>query len=95
VVGVNVHVGGAEPEPELLRVSAEVEREQKARLAALRASRPSAPVREALDRLQQGAAGSENLMGLMLGAVEARCTVGEVADALRQVFGVHQERLVI
>ncbi len=83
------------PPPSLLRVKAEVEAEQVARLKALRSARAAGDVRDALDAVQQAASGTDNLMPPILRAVSCRCTLGEVADALRAVFGEHRERVVI
>jgi len=52
-------------------------------------------VRSALEALTRGASGTDNLMPLILAAVKAEATVGEVADAMRSVFGEYQERLVL
>jgi methylmalonyl-CoA mutase N-terminal domain/subunit len=95
VVGLNTAVMAPEPEPDTLRVSPTLEAEQVARLQAFRRHRAAAPAREALDAVQQAASGEENLMPRILHAVESRCTLGEIADALRAVFGEYRERVVI
>ena len=58
-------------------------------------AQPYAHQRDALDAIQQAASGSENLMQPILTAVDARASLGEIADALRAVFGEYQERLII
>ena len=78
-----------------LRIDAEIERSQIARLNALRAKRDSARVESALVQLQRRAATPENLLPAILAAVEAYATVGEISDALRRVFGEYQESVVI
>jgi methylmalonyl-CoA mutase N-terminal domain/subunit len=45
----------------------------------------------ALDALKRGAAGTENTMPLLIDCVKAYCTVGEISDALREVFGTYVE----
>src|SRR5438093_2388762 len=78
-----------------LRIDAEIERSQIARLNALRARRDSARAQSALAELQRRAATTENLLPAILAAVEAYATVGEISDALRRVFGEYQESVVI
>ena len=91
VVGVNRFQMDEDHSPELLTIDAELEREQCARTQSLRSKRDSGAFKDALDGLQQAASGTENLMPHILGAVEARATLGEVADCLREVFGVYEE----
>ena len=95
VVGVNVHTEGDSPPTDLLRVDPRIEQEQIARLQAIRSRRDAGAVRERLDALQQGAAGDDNLMPLIVDAVRASCSLGEVADSLRSVFGEYRESVVI
>ena len=66
-----------------------------ARLQALRAQLNNAQVTSVLRRLEQAAHGSENLMPLLVEAVECYATLGEIADTLRGVFGEHQEQIVL
>jgi methylmalonyl-CoA mutase N-terminal domain/subunit len=95
VVGVNVYQGQPEPAPETLRVDPRLETEQVARLRELRSRRDAAAVRERLDAIQQAAAGTDNLLPHILAAVESTCTLGEIADALRKVWGVYKQRVVL
>ena len=100
VVGVNDFVAPSTGENEgraipILRIDAEIERSQIARLNALRARRDSARAQSALAELQRIAATCENLIPAILAAVEAYATVGEISDALRRVFGEYQESVVI
>src|SRR5438876_2481069 len=100
VVGVNDFVAPSAGENDdraipILRIDAEIERSQIARLNALRAKRDSARAQSALAELQRIAATSENLLPAILAAVEAYATVGEISDALRRVFGEYQESVVI
>jgi methylmalonyl-CoA mutase N-terminal domain/subunit len=95
VVGVNDFVA---EEPRIiptLRIDAEIERAQIARLNALRAKRDSACAKSALAELQRRAATTENLLPAILAAVESYATIGEISDALRRVFGEYQESVII
>jgi methylmalonyl-CoA mutase, N-terminal domain len=91
VVGVNRYVAEKEPPIELLRVDPALEEKQIARVQALRARRDSAAVEAALGRLKQAAAGEENLMPPIIEASRAYVTMGEMCDALREVWGVWRE----
>jgi len=95
VVGVNEFVAEEERRIPTLRIDAEIERSQIARLNALRARRDSARTKSALAELARRAATSENLLPAILAAVEAYATIGEISDALRRVFGEYQESVVI
>jgi len=90
IVGVNRYEEGDEPPPPPFRPDPAVERERAAFLAAWRAERDGSHVRAALARLEHGARGSENLVPLILNALKARGTLGEVCDTLRGVFGVYR-----
>jgi methylmalonyl-CoA mutase len=68
----------------------EVRRQQIARLEQLRATRNSAAVTTALDALRDGAAGDGNLLALCVDAARARATVGEMSQAMEDVFGRHR-----
>ncbi|HYG69364.1 MAG TPA: methylmalonyl-CoA mutase family protein [Anaeromyxobacteraceae bacterium] len=94
VVGVNAFQSEDPPIP-VLRVDPALEERQVARLKAFRARRDGAAARRALDAVRRGAAGTENLMPLILDAVKARATLGEISDALRDVFGEHRETVVL
>ncbi len=99
VVGVNDFIapteGNAVRSIPILRIDAEIERSQIARLNVLRAKRDSARTQSALAELQRRAATTENLLPAILAAVEAYATIGEISDALRRVFGEYQESVVI
>jgi len=68
---------------------------QAARLAALRARRNGEEIARLLAGLHRAAQGSDNLMPIIIAAVEGYCTLGEICDVLRSVFGEHKEALVI
>ena len=95
VVGMNAYTLEDEPVPSLLRIDPDLERQQVARVQALRTQRNSAQVKTVLQRLESAARGSENLMPLLIEAVECYATLGEIADTLRAVFGEHQEQIVL
>jgi methylmalonyl-CoA mutase N-terminal domain/subunit len=95
-VGVNRFVEeGETTNIELLRIDPEAERAQVERLRALRVRRPEAPWRASLDALERRARDGGNLMPVLIDAVLAWATVGEIANRLRSVFGEHQETLVL
>ncbi len=91
VVGVNRYVLEDEPPVEILRVDPALEQKQIDRVQALRARRDAAAVEAALTHLKTAAAGDENLMGPILEATRAYVTMGEMCDALRDVWGVWRE----
>ena len=90
VVGVNRYRVGATPEHKLLRVDPEVSQRQAARLSTLRARRDNEKVSSALSQLRIGAQHDENLVPLILNAVEVYATLGEICAVLREVFGEYQ-----
>jgi methylmalonyl-CoA mutase N-terminal domain/subunit len=95
VVGVN-KFGIAEEEPyQPLRVDPAIEQDQAERLAALRDGRDKAEFTRRIDDLRRAAGGpadsaTENLLYPLREALRARATVGEVCDALRDVWGLYQ-----
>ena len=95
LVGVNIHQVEQEPVPETLRIDPALEAQQVERLQSLRARRSAAAATAALDALRRGAEGESNLMPLILDAVCAQCTLGEISDSLRGVFGLHREVVVL
>ncbi len=91
VVGVNRFALDEEEDYQPLRVDPAIEAEQRARLAALRAGRDHAAVEKALAALRGAASGtSENVLHPMKDALRARATVGEVCDALREIWGTYR-----
>ena len=92
VVGVNRFAGeGQAPHIDTLRIDPDIERRQVERLREVRASRSESCWREAIDRVQAAARGGNNLLPPVIEAVQALATVGEIADALRAVFGEYRE----
>ncbi|RMH40825.1 MAG: methylmalonyl-CoA mutase [Deltaproteobacteria bacterium] len=90
VVGVNAFTVDEEPPIDVLTVDPALERAQIERVRALRARRDGPAVTRALDALRDAARGDDNLIPHILHAVKAEATVGEIADALRDVFGEYQ-----
>jgi methylmalonyl-CoA mutase, N-terminal domain len=89
VVGVNRFRLDTEERYEPLRVDPAIEEGQRKRLAALRADRPDADVRRSLDAVRAAAEGTENVLYPLRDALRARATVGEVCNALRDVWGTY------
>jgi methylmalonyl-CoA mutase N-terminal domain/subunit len=90
MVGVNKFTVAGEDPYQPLRVDASIERDQAGRLAALRSSRDSAEFERRIDDLKKAAAGSQNVLYPLREALRAMATVGEVCDALRDVWGVYR-----
>ncbi|HEX5996126.1 MAG TPA: methylmalonyl-CoA mutase family protein, partial [Jiangellales bacterium] len=90
VVGVNKYTGDGDEPYEPLRVDPAIEEAQVKRLEQLRADRAADQVARALDALRSAASGPDNVLEPMRTALAARATVGEVCDALREVWGVYE-----
>jgi methylmalonyl-CoA mutase, N-terminal domain len=90
VVGVNKFATAADESYAPLRVDPAIERQQSERLAALRRQRDAAEVRRALADVKRAAAGQDNVLHPLRSALAARATVGEVCDALREVWGLYK-----
>ncbi|HLL56259.1 MAG TPA: methylmalonyl-CoA mutase family protein, partial [Myxococcaceae bacterium] len=96
VVGVNAFQVKEPPPSGLLRVDEEVEQRQARKMKQLRDTRDNASANRAVDALRQAAKKEdENLIPLILDAVKAEATLGEISDALRDVFGEHREHVVL
>jgi methylmalonyl-CoA mutase N-terminal domain/subunit len=93
VVGVNTLAGSVDAHDKLdiLRVSHEVERDQKAELAARRSARDDAGARAAVARMVEIGRTEGNMIPAMLDAVRAEATLGEICDALRAEWGSYTE----
>ncbi|MCI0640372.1 MAG: methylmalonyl-CoA mutase family protein [Gemmataceae bacterium] len=87
IVGVNAFQEAEEKPIETLIVDENVEKEQVAALARIKKERSRAAVEKALGDIRKIAKGKSNLMPALLEAVEVRCTVGEIMNALADVFG--------
>ena len=88
IVGVNRYRLAEEPPVEILEVdNAKVRASQITKIEKVRASRDEERVGSALDALENGARGEENLLRLSIEAARARATLGEISDALERAFG--------
>ncbi|MZE67877.1 methylmalonyl-CoA mutase family protein, partial [Streptomyces sp. SID5789] len=90
VVGVNRHTIDVEEPYEPLRVDPAIEARQAERLATLRAERDQQAVDTALAALRKAAEGEDNVLYPMKDALRARATVGEVCNALREIWGTYR-----
>jgi methylmalonyl-CoA mutase N-terminal domain/subunit len=90
VVGLNRFTDDGDEPYQPLRVDPAIEAEQAARLAAVRAGRDPGEVGSALAALRAAAAGPDNVLWPIREALRARATIGEVCDALREVWGTYQ-----
>jgi methylmalonyl-CoA mutase, N-terminal domain len=91
VVGMNRFATSDGSSIDVLAIDSEVERTQIDRVRAVRSSRNQAECRAAIDAVVAAARTNSNLVPPIIRAVEARATVGEISDALRSVFGEHEE----
>jgi methylmalonyl-CoA mutase, N-terminal domain len=89
VVGVNKFTVDEEEPYEPLRVDPTIEEQQRRALATLRSERDNDAVARALDAMKAAAAGTDNVLWPMKEALAARATVGEVSNALREVWGTY------
>ncbi len=94
VVGVNEFVIDEPAAGDLFRVDPGVGDKMAERLERLRRSRDAAAAARALEAVERAARGRDNVLPRLLDAVTARVTLGEICDALRRVFGVHQPSVV-
>jgi len=91
VVGMNRFATTDRSSIDVLAIDSEVERRQIDRVRAVRSSRDQAECRAAIDAVVGAARTNSNLVPPIIRAVEARATVGEISDAMRSVFGEHEE----
>ncbi len=90
IVGVNKYNESEDPEPVIFPIDPAFQQAQADRVRKLRASRNQAEVDGHLEALKQAALGSDNVLYPMKEALRAKATLGEVSDALREVFGIYQ-----
>jgi methylmalonyl-CoA mutase, N-terminal domain len=90
IVGVNRYVSDDTPLP-ILRIDPALERKQIDRLEGVRSRRHGADVEKALVRLNEAAAGDENLMEPLLDCARAHASEGEIVESLQKVFGTYTE----
>jgi methylmalonyl-CoA mutase N-terminal domain/subunit len=90
IVGVNKFTVEKEAPVPGFKIDDSIRTIQSQKLAALRSKRDQAKVAASLEAITEAAKGTRNLMPLVISAVEAYCTLGEIADTLRNVFGEHR-----
>jgi methylmalonyl-CoA mutase N-terminal domain/subunit len=90
IVGVNQFTSGDEPPTDILKVNPELEDKQKRSVARVRAERDSAQAAQALKQVETAARDGSNVMPTIVAAIRSWCTLGEIADAMRRVFGEYQ-----
>jgi len=95
IVGVNEFVADDDEPIGTLYIDESTAERQLAKLTRLRQTRDNGRVRAALDALKEGARGSANTMPLLIEAVRAYATIGEMCDALREVWGEYEETPII
>ena len=91
IVGVNKYLVADEQVPEILCISSQVEERQRASVEQLKRERDGQRARVALAAVRRAAEGGENLMPPLIEAVKSHCTVGEISDVYRDVFGVYRD----
>ena len=90
IVGVNKFQSEENTNIPLLRIDESIQKLQTDKLQQLRATRDASKVAAALNKLHTYASGTENLMPAVVEAVENYCTLGEIADELRKIFGEYR-----
>jgi len=95
VVGVNRYRDDEIHTPDLQRIDPAGEREQVERIRTARRERDHDAWQRALGALHERATGDANLVPVIIDAVKAGATLGEVSDALRAVFGEHRELITV
>ena len=93
IVGVNRYGAAVETPPEILEIDPRGESEQVERLRAVRAGRDAARAEATLDALRRDAIEDANLMPAILDCVRAEVTLGEISNALREIYGEHRDSL--
>ncbi len=91
IVGVNCFVAEKEEEIPILIIDERVEKEQIAFLKKVKKERKNGEVKKSLEKLKKSAEKGENTMPLILDCVKAYATIGEITDALKEVYGTYQE----
>ena len=95
VVGINKFQSKEDSKPDLLKINMKVQEDQIEFLNKIKAKRNASEVSASLDELKKAAGGNDNLMPFILDAVKAYATVGEICDAMREIFGEYKETVVI
>jgi len=92
VVGVNQYQSDEASTVDVFQLDPEIERQQVARVRAVRQAREGSRWRAALDAVGAAARGRDNLVPPIVAAVEASATIGEIADTLRAEFGEYRDQ---
>lgn len=90
IVGVNKFQVAEEQHPPVFKIDDSIRRIQSEKLAALRAGRNAALAAQSFANIEAAAKDGSNLMPHVISAVENKCTLGEISDVLRQVFGEYK-----
>jgi methylmalonyl-CoA mutase N-terminal domain/subunit len=90
IVGVNQFTAGGEPPADILRVKPELEEAQRQGVAKVRAGRNQEVAKKALASVEAAARDGNNLMPPIVDAIRGWCTLGEISDAMRAVFGEYK-----
>jgi methylmalonyl-CoA mutase N-terminal domain/subunit len=91
MVGANKYQLAQEPPIEILRIGPDVERQQTQRVRERKQGRNAAATRVALAAVKRAASDGANLMPPIIDAVKQECTVGEISDVFRDVFGIYRD----
>ncbi|MEX0783654.1 MAG: methylmalonyl-CoA mutase family protein [Dehalococcoidia bacterium] len=95
IVGVNEFVSNGDAEPDILRLDPAIGQRQAEKLQTLRANRDEARVGHIRGKIAEAARGTDNLMPLIVEAVESKVTLGEISHTLREVWGEYRPQVVI
>ncbi|MFC1913386.1 methylmalonyl-CoA mutase [Chloroflexota bacterium] len=95
IVGMNKFTAEEVSTPQVLEIDEAVEKKQIARLHKLKQERDNQQVSQVLEKVRRVARSDENIMPALIEAVQTYATVGEISDALRDVFGEYREPSII
>lgn len=95
VVGVNKYQSPQEENPDLLKIDMKVQKEQIKLLSKVKAERNNDDVKSKIQELKNAAEGNSNLIPYIIEAVKTYATIGEISNALREVFGEYKEIVTI
>ena len=95
VVGVNKYQSPQEENPDLLKIDMKVQKEQIKLLTKVKAERNNEDVKSKIQELKNAAEGNSNLIPYIIEAVKTYATIGEISNALREVFGEYKEIVTI
>ena len=95
IVGVNKYKSEDDEKLELLKIDMKIQEDQVKFLSKIRAERNKDEASMKIAALEKAASGEDNLIPFILEAVKAYCSIGEISDALRKVYGEYKETVVI